>query len=79
VHYHDPLIPVVPGTREYAALEGLTSAALDSCKWDGAIVVTDHDALDSAVLLAQSAVVIDTRNLYGGSRHPEAGKRIFVA
>ncbi|SMY09307.1 nucleotide sugar dehydrogenase [Flavimaricola marinus] len=79
VCYHDPLIPTVPRTREYGDLEGMASVDINSRQWDGAIVVTDHDSLDSAALLARSDVLIDTRNIYGGSRHPEAGKKIFVA
>jgi len=79
VSYHDPLVSVIPKTREYGALEGMTSVAIDTQTWDGSVVVTDHDTLDAQALLDRSNIVIDTRNLYDGNRHPLAGKKIFVA
>ncbi len=79
VSYHDPLIPQIPPTREYSDLEGMASNEVSGQSWDAAVIVTDHDALDPDEILAQSGVVIDTRNLYGGNKHPLAGKKIFVA
>ena len=78
VSYHDPLIPEIPRTREYGALEGMQSAGVGDQAWDATIVVTDHDVLDTQGILDGSAIVIDTRNVYGAD-HPEAGKKIFVA
>ena len=65
VDYHDPFIPVVPEMREHAALHGRKSVALDAAtlaEYDAAIIVTDHDAIDYALLCGQSKLVVDTRN-----------------
>ena len=78
VAYHDPLIPEIPRTRHYGDLQGMTSVAPDSADWDAAVVVTDHDAVDYAALLDRAAVVIDTRNVYGGAVHPASGRQIFT-
>jgi UDP-N-acetyl-D-glucosamine dehydrogenase len=77
VSYYDPLIPEIHRTREYGVLEGMVSTAPASAEWDATIVVTDHDAVDYEEILAQSALVIDTRNVYGAA-HAETGKRIFA-
>jgi len=63
--YHDPFVPVIPLTREHAALAGRRSVDLG----DGAIgayqavlIATDHDAIDYKALVAEARLVIDTRN-----------------
>jgi UDP-N-acetyl-D-glucosamine dehydrogenase len=76
--YHDPLIPEIPRTRHYGALQGLASVEPSSAAWDAAVIVTDHDAVDHDALLDHTGLVIDTRNVYGGTAHPEAGRRIFA-
>ncbi|GFE52489.1 UDP-N-acetyl-D-glucosamine 6-dehydrogenase [Roseobacter cerasinus] len=78
VAYHDPLIPEIPPTRKHATLQGMASVAPGEAHWDAAVVVTDHDAVDYEALLGQSGLVIDTRNVYGGTAHPETGRRIFA-
>ena len=78
VSYHDPYIPTIPGTREYSGMKGMQSAEVDAQNWDATIVVTDHDVLDTDAILAASAIVIDTRNVYGAD-HALAGKKIFTA
>lgn len=76
--YHDPLIPEIPRTRHYGALQGMASVEPDSAVWDAAVIVTDHDTVDYAALLDCAGLVIDTRNVYGGASHPETGRRIFA-
>ena len=65
VDYHDPHIPVIPMTREHAALAGrrsigLSGEAIES--FDVVLIATDHDALDYAGLAGQARLVVDTRN-----------------
>ena len=65
VDYYDPLIPVVGKSREYPYLAGLRSiewSAQTIGDYDAALIVTDHDAVDYAQLVAASRLVVDTRN-----------------
>lgn len=65
VEYHDPFIPVLPVTREHAALAGRTSVAWDAetlAGFDAAVIVTDHDGIDYQSLAAHCPLVVDTRN-----------------
>src|SRR5262249_37888864 len=51
VDYHDPYIPVIPKTREHAALAGRKSVPLDAKTidgFDGLLIATDHDNVDYA-------------------------------
>ena len=66
VAYHDPLIPVIPPTREHAGLAGRRSVPLEPAPLadvDAALIVTDHDAVDYAALLEAVPLVVDTRNV----------------
>ncbi len=65
VAYHDPHVPEIPPTREHAALTGRTSAALDAATLaaaDAVLIVTDHQAVDYALVAETARLVIDTRN-----------------
>lgn len=69
VAYHDPLVPVIPPTREHAALAGHCAVDLTAntlAGFDAAVIVTDHDAIDWAMLQRHSRLVVDTRNRLGG-------------
>jgi len=65
VDYYDPYIPVVPFDPDHASFEGRKST-----KWtpeslsvyDAAIVATDHDRVDYAMMLKSVPFVVDTRN-----------------
>jgi UDP-N-acetyl-D-glucosamine dehydrogenase len=62
--FHDPLVPIIPPTREHAALAGRQSVPFDPATlagFDAVLVVTDHDGVDYT-LLAKARLVIDTRN-----------------
>ena len=62
---HDPLVPVVPRTREHAAFAGRKSVPLDGATiaaFDVVLIATDHDAVDYKALVASAKLVIDTRN-----------------
>jgi UDP-N-acetyl-D-glucosamine dehydrogenase len=65
VDYHDPFIPVIPSTREHAALAGRKSVPLDAetvAGYDAVLIATDHDDVDYRSLVANAKAVIDTRN-----------------
>jgi UDP-N-acetyl-D-glucosamine dehydrogenase len=65
VDYHDPYIPVIPMTREHAALAGRKSVPLDAgsiAGYDAVLIATDHDNVDYKHLVEHAKVVVDTRN-----------------
>ena len=65
VDYHDPHVPVVPKTREHAALAGRNSVPLDAANvasYDAVLIATDHDAVDYPALVAVARIVVDSRN-----------------
>jgi UDP-N-acetyl-D-glucosamine dehydrogenase len=62
---HDPLVPVVPRTREHASFAGRKSVPLDAvtvASYDVVLIATDHDAIDYKALVGAAKLVIDTRN-----------------
>ena len=70
VTYHDPHVPVIPMTREHASLAGHVSVPLDEATlpgYDAAIIVTDHDKVDWALLARLGRLIVDTR--YVMARH----------
>jgi UDP-N-acetyl-D-glucosamine dehydrogenase len=65
VSFHDPFIPVIPPTREHAALTGRRSLPLSADTLrdqDVVLIATDHDAVDYGLLVEQARLVVDTRN-----------------
>ncbi|MDH4439886.1 MAG: UDP binding domain-containing protein, partial [Rhizobium sp.] len=67
VAYHDPYIPEVPRTREYADLMGRRSVTLDETTvrgFDLVLISTDHDSVDYAGIAAWAPVIVDTRNAF---------------
>ena len=65
VDYYDPFIPVIPKTREHAALAGRRTVVWSKesiSTYDVALVSTDHDTVDYAQLVEWSPLVVDTRN-----------------
>ncbi|MDJ1160258.1 nucleotide sugar dehydrogenase [Chelatococcus sp. SYSU_G07232] len=63
--YHDPFIPVIPMTREHAALANRKSVSLDAetlAGYDAVLIATDHDTVDYAHVVRHARLVIDTRN-----------------
>ena len=66
--YHDPFIPVIPPTREHAALQGRESVPLSDsaiAAYDAVLIATDHDAIDYAFLARHARLIVDTRNACG--------------
>ena len=76
IFYHDPHCPEIPPTREYGALQGMSSVALAG-EFHAVVVVTDHDAVDWEAVAGLAPVIVDTRNVYRGAE--SAGDTQVVA
>lgn len=66
--FHDPHVAEVPPTRAYGRLKGRRSTPLDEATvrgFDAVLISTDHDGIDYAALARWSALIIDTRNVFG--------------
>lgn len=65
VDFHDPFVPQVPRTAEHPRLGGRQGVAWPADGGRGyraALIVTDHDRIDYAGLVAGCPLVLDTRN-----------------
>lgn len=65
VDYHDPHVPIVPMTREHAALANRKSVPLTPetlSAYDAILISTDHDDVDYGAVVKHSKLVVDTRN-----------------
>lgn len=63
--YHDPHVNEIPATREHAEFKGMKSVNLEPdtlSRFDAAVILTDHDAMDYATLANHTRLIIDTRN-----------------
>jgi len=70
VSYHDPHVPKAPSKRSRPDLPVMTSVALEprtleSC--DAVLIVTDHSAVDYAMVARHAPLVVDTRGVYRDS------------
>jgi len=66
VAFHDPYLAEIPPTREHAQFAGRRSTPMAAdmlTGFDLAIICTDHDTVDYALLVEYCPVVIDTRNI----------------
>ena len=66
VDYHDPHVPVIPRTREHAALAGRRSVDLRDgsvATYDAVLIATDHDDVDYNGLVRGARLIVDTRNV----------------
>ncbi len=76
VDFCDPYVPVIPMTREHAALAGRHSVAFTPesiASYDAALIATDHDNVEYALLGQHAKLVIDTRNAMSRSGIVNAG------
>jgi len=65
VFYNDPYFPKVGRGRHYDL--NMTSTPLENlAQYDAAVIVTDHSAYDFQAIVAQSQLVVDTRNATKG-------------
>jgi UDP-N-acetyl-D-glucosamine dehydrogenase len=80
VEFHDPYQPEIPATRDHSGLAGRRSVPLSRAglaNVDAALICTDHDAVDYALLVDACRLVVDTRNVC--ARHGLAGDNIIKA
>ena len=69
VSYNDPYFPTCGCGRHYVV--NMTSTALDNLsQYDAAVIVTDHSSYNYETIVAESQLVIDTRNATKGIRAP---------
>jgi UDP-N-acetyl-D-glucosamine dehydrogenase len=64
--YFDPLVPCIPNLPEHPGLAGRCTIAWSAAAlraYDATLIATDHDAVDYAMLVAESRLVVDTRNV----------------
>ena len=67
VSYHDPHVPKAPRMRSWPDLPPMVSLPLTAdalAAHDAVVIVTDHSAVDYALVAAHSPLVIDTRGIY---------------
>ena len=65
VDYYDPLVPVIRPTREHAHWAGTHSVEWNRQtveRFDAAIIVTNHQAVNYQELADWSQCIVDTRN-----------------
>jgi UDP-N-acetyl-D-glucosamine dehydrogenase len=70
VSYNDPYFPTVGHGRKYD-LNMVNTPLDDLDSFDAVVIVTDHTAYDYAAIVAQSQLVIDTRNATKGIDSPK--------
>lgn len=69
VDFHDPHIPVIRLSREHAEFAGRAGVTLtreNLARYDLAVLVTAHGALDYACVAAHARLIVDTRNAFAG-------------
>jgi UDP-N-acetyl-D-glucosamine dehydrogenase len=71
IAYHDPHVPAAPRMRSWPTLPELCSQPLTAellRAQDAVIVITNHDAVDYALVAEHAALVVDTRGVYREAR-----------
>ncbi|MGZ8876418.1 MAG: nucleotide sugar dehydrogenase, partial [Halobacteriota archaeon] len=66
VDYYDPYLPDIPPSRRHAAIAGKRCISINPTSlhsFDAAVIVTDHDCIDYALLVTNIRLLIDTRNV----------------
>jgi UDP-N-acetyl-D-glucosamine dehydrogenase len=66
--FHDPHVDVISPTREHAAFTGMPSTPLTAeliAAQDAVMIITNHDAVDYALIAKHARLVVDTRNALG--------------
>jgi UDP-N-acetyl-D-glucosamine dehydrogenase len=64
VEYVDPYVPEVHG-REWPGRRDIKAVAVERGvygRYDCVVIVTDHKSFDYAAMVAESDVIVDTRN-----------------
>jgi UDP-N-acetyl-D-glucosamine dehydrogenase len=69
LHYHDPFLQEVPETRSWPGrpeMRSLPLTAENLASQDAVVVVTDHSAVDYALVLRHASLIVDARGVYRG-------------
>jgi UDP-N-acetyl-D-glucosamine dehydrogenase len=70
VSYNDPFFPSVGRGRHYEL--NMTCTPLDNLgQYDAVVIITDHSSYDYRAIVAQSQLVVDTRNATKGIDSPK--------
>jgi UDP-N-acetyl-D-glucosamine dehydrogenase len=67
--FYDPYVQEIPATREHMGLAKRCSIEWNPSKlvdYDAVLIVTDHDSIEYATLVAEARLVVDTRNATHG-------------
>jgi UDP-N-acetyl-D-glucosamine dehydrogenase len=71
VSYHDPHVPRAPRMRSWPDLPPMASEPLTPAllaEHDAVVVVTDHSAVDYAMVAEHARLIVDTRGVYRAPR-----------
>ena len=82
VDYHDPYFPDIRPSRRHPNLVGRPSVPLEAStlsQYAAAVIVTDHDCIDYALLLEQLDLVVDTRNVIDRLQLPGRSTKVAKA
>jgi UDP-N-acetyl-D-glucosamine dehydrogenase len=77
--FHDPYFPVMPPTRDHAALAGRKSVDLTPeavASYDVVLVTTDHTNVDYALVADRARLILDSRNVFDGMGIAVSGGRL---
>lgn len=76
VDYNDPFVPALPKTRHYSFdLSSVKLKKSSLMKYDCVVIATDHSEYDPDFIVANSQMVIDTRNLTKKAKHSRKVKK----
>ena len=82
VDYHDPYFPDIRPSRRHPDLSGRPSVPLEGAvlaRYDAAVIVTDHDCIDYALLLEYLDLIVDTRNVIDRLQLPGGAEKVAKA
>jgi UDP-N-acetyl-D-glucosamine dehydrogenase len=66
VEYHDPYVPILPGTRKYRYhLKSVPLTASRIRKADAVLIITEHTSVDYRLIGENASLIVDTRNAMG--------------
>lgn len=80
VTFYDPFVDELPHHHMPAAIAGEKSVVWDKSKlknFDAAVILTDHDDIDYALVASEIPVIVDTRNVM--ARNKLASDSVFPA
>lgn len=77
--YHDAYFPVMPMTRDHAALAGRKSVDLTPeavAGYDAVLITTDHSHVDYVLVADKAKLILDTRNVFDAQGISVSGGRL---